>query len=91
MDAQRITYNFVFAPANFSSILSSKVKTKGLDPIPILLYTFINISVMTGFLFLFMKQFYDDKFAMFSVGAYVLLTSFMGVMIGTVDQIFGLF
>jgi len=88
MDAGRITMNFLLSPVNISGLLSKKIKTKGLDPIPILLYAILNTVIVTGFLFLLMNKFYDNKVALLCMGVYLLIGILLGLFLGIVDQIF---
>lgn len=86
MDSERITLNFILSPTNISGLLTSKVETKGLDPVPILLYAFLNSVIMSVFIYLLINQFYDRKLALLCVGVYLIVTFLLGVIFGIVDQ-----
>ena len=88
MDARYVTLNFLLAPANLTGVLTNKVALKDSDPISILVYTSINALVTSGFIYLLFHVFHDKYFGFVVTGGYLLLTSLLGLVIGTVDQAF---
>lgn len=90
MDAQRITLNFVLSPTNITGVLSGKIQTKGVDPIPVILYAFFNTLVISVLMFLSIERFYDRNVALMCIGVYLIITILLGLILGIVDQVFDL-
>lgn len=91
MDAKRITLNFILSPINISAVLTSKIETKDVDPIYILLYGIFNTLIVSGFIFLLLERFYDTNTAFLSIGLYLTITFLLGFILGYVDQIFEMY
>jgi len=87
MDAKRITVNFIFSPTNIGGILSSKVQTKGIDPVPIFLYSILNTVIISGLIFLLISYFSEKNLALLGIAGYLVITFLLGIIVGTVDQI----
>ena len=82
--------NFLLSPVNISGVLSKKVKTRGIDPIPILLYAIFNTSIVVGFLYLLIDKLYEKKVALLCIGVYLLISILLGLIFGIVDQFIGI-
>lgn len=90
MDAQRITMNFILSPTNIAGIMSGSIETKGVDPIPVMLYAFFNTVLVCALIFLTMERFYERRVALMCIGVYLVVTILLGFIMGIVDQVFNL-
>lgn len=88
MNFKNVTLNFLLAPVNLSAVLTNKIQTKKQDPIEILLFNFINSVITASFIYLLFHVFHDKYFGFVIAGMYLLLTTMIGLMVGTVDQAF---
>jgi uncharacterized ion transporter superfamily protein YfcC len=80
--------NFLLAPANLSGVLTHKIQTKTHDPIEILLYNLLNSVVTTSFIYLIFHVFHSKYFGFMLAGSYLMVTTMIGLVVGTVDQAF---
>ena len=88
MNSRYVTLNFIFAPTNISGVLSNKIATKDQDPTRILLFNVLNTLIMVTFIYSTFHVFHDKYFGFVLSGTYLLLTTLLGLMVGTVDQAF---
>jgi hypothetical protein len=88
MDAKYVTYNFLMAPTNIAGVLSNKIATKDYDPTSILLFNALNSLITSSFIYAIFHVFHDKYFGFVITGMYLLLTTLIGLMVGTVDQAF---
>jgi len=88
MDAKYVTFNFLLAPTNIAGVLTNKIGTKDHDPTYILLFNALNTLITTSFIYTLFHVFHDKYFGFVITGMYLLLTTLLGMVVGTVDQAF---
>lgn len=88
MDSRYVTMNFLLAPTNLTGVLTNKIDTKNHDPMEILLFNSLNSLIMISFVYMLFHVFHDKYFGFVVTGMYIIITMFIGLMVGTVDQAF---
>lgn len=88
MKNKSITLNFILSPVNITAILTKKVLTKNIDPVDIFLFSGLNTLIVSTYIYLIFLHLYDKKLGIFIVSCYFLITCLMGIVLGSVDQIF---